>query len=152
MEYSVRKPPIFLEYGDEVIFNLPGKEVRYRVQTSYLQCTGYSNDRIFRDLDIKQSRFLEKAYGYNPYGGDWMEFNPQDYKAATRAVWLLFGEIFKLHPQPFLNLDDVIDPRSISDPMQEILNLDHWGPIKSEMKQLASVVSGYDIEHLLVIR
>ena len=150
MEYSIKNPPALLDYQDEIVFELPEGNLKYQVHYGYLHCYGHMNNRIFQALGIEEHAFLYKAY--QPRPGYWLEYRQQDYAAATRAVWKIFGEIQKKYPKPFLDLNEIIDPMTVAEPIQKILSLDHWLPIESDIKKIAAKISGYDIEHLLVVR
>lgn len=86
----------FLEQGDEVIFQVNGKALKYRVSVNHLFCTNDHNDAIFRELGLNEDAFCERHYGYPSDGtGIWPYCEAKDFPALTRVVKALYDEIEK---------------------------------------------------------
>ena len=76
-----------LEYGDVVIL----KDIKYTVQSRYLQEEHYNNSKIFKVLSIPSiDKFTTNAYGYCCNSGEWPECQSHDYEALTRCVVKLY--------------------------------------------------------------
>lgn len=81
-----------LEYEDIVIL----KDIKYQVQSRYLQEEYYNNDKIFDVLSISSKEgFASNAYGYECNGGAWPECKLHDYAALTKCVIELYKIIEK---------------------------------------------------------
>lgn len=94
--------------GDDVIFALDGKEIRYQVTSSHLTCCGLSNDVIFDMLKIHNKRsFCEDAYGYSPIGdGIFPQCRSNDFNALERIISALFRKIEQLVPEQTITIDN----------------------------------------------
>jgi hypothetical protein len=78
-----------LEHGDKIIFRVGDTRYHYRVEDTYLECEGYNNRAVFDALKINLARKLQlatKHYGYFTKDGNWPNFKPRDYAAATNLV------------------------------------------------------------------
>lgn len=95
-------------YGDDVIFALNGKEVRYQVASSHLTCWGESNDAIFDMLGIRDKRsYCRDVYGYSPIGdGIFPQCKNNDFDALKRIISALFHKIEALVPEQIVTIDN----------------------------------------------
>lgn len=102
--YRIINPSI----GDDVIFALNGKEIRYQVTSSHLTCCGLSNDVIFNVLEIHNKRlYCQDAYGYPPIGdGIFPQCENNDFDALKRIIGALFRKIEALVPEQTITIDN----------------------------------------------
>lgn len=85
-----------LQHMDTVVF---GSEV-FIVGVNYLSHVAYYNDRVFEMLGIdgnEKYKVASLAYGYRTSTGNWPEFNPHDFAAATRLVYMLYSLLDSKH-------------------------------------------------------
>ena len=94
--------------GDDVIFALKGKEIRYQVTSSHLTCCGLSNDVIFDMLEIHDKRsYCEVAYEYPPIGdGIFPQCKNNDFDALKRIIRALFRKIEEESPEQTITIDN----------------------------------------------
>ena len=102
--YRIINPNI----GDDIIFALDGKEIRYQVTSSHLTCCGLSNDVIFDMLGIRDKRsYCRDAYGYPPIGdGIFPQYKNNDFDAAKRVIAALFHKIEGKLPEQTITIDN----------------------------------------------
>ncbi|MBO7451707.1 MAG: hypothetical protein J6U54_15290 [Clostridiales bacterium] len=102
--YRIIHPSI----GDDVIFALNGKEIRYQVTSSHLTCCGLSNDVIFDTLGIRDKRsYCRDIYGYSPVGdGIFPQCENNDFDALKRIINALFRKIEESTPEQTITIDN----------------------------------------------
>lgn len=102
--YRIINPNI----GDDIIFALDGKEIRYQVTSSHLTCCGLSNDAIFDMLGIRDKRsYCRDVYGYSPIGdGIFPQCKNNDFDALKRIISALFHKIEALVPEQIVTIDN----------------------------------------------
>lgn len=102
--YRIINPNI----GDDVIFALNGKEIRYQVTSSHLTCWEASNDVIFDMLGIRDKRsYCRDVYGYPPIGdGIFPQCKNNDFDASKRIINALFHKIEELIPEQIITVDN----------------------------------------------
>lgn len=79
-----------LEEYDKVYFYFNGKELNYEVRSRFLSSRDGDNSKIFDLLKINKQEFTSKAMGYQCDDGQWPEYKPHDYLAATKVVLELY--------------------------------------------------------------
>lgn len=82
-----------LKENDKIYFIVDGEVHQYIVQATFLNHTTRWNDGIFDALKLEKEEKLALAsehYGYKVYQGDWPDYKPGDYAAATRLVKALY--------------------------------------------------------------
>ena len=143
--YTIQNPPSLLRHEDQVIFEYQGEQFSYEVRHSYL-CGDRSNSEIFVALGLHPGVLAEGAYGYRPgcYGEDgcWPEFKSGDYAAATRLVWLLFGQ---LDLKEAMDIREFINPQTVIQPMEELLRKGSWDPIRDKIYEIAGRMIGVQL-------
>lgn len=102
--YRIINPNI----GDDIIFALDGKEIRYQVTSSHLTCCGFSNDVIFDMLEIRDKRsYCRDIYGYPPIGdGIFPQCENNDFDALKRIISALFRKIEERSPDQLITIDN----------------------------------------------
>jgi hypothetical protein len=85
--------PIRLTNGDEIIFSIGDKRIKYLVKTNHLNIiSGGDNDYIFSLLQLKKYEVAGKCYGYHTSEGYWPTSKDEDYEGLTRLVLFLFDK------------------------------------------------------------
>lgn len=102
--YRIINPNI----GDDVIFALNGKEIRYQVASSHLTCWGASNDVIFDMLAIcDKHSYCRDVYGYPLVGdGIFPQCKNNDFDALKRIISALFRKIEESIPEQTITIDN----------------------------------------------
>lgn len=102
--YRIINPSI----GDDIIFALNGKEIRYQVTSSHLVCWRESNDVIFDMLGIHNKRlYCQDIYGYRPIGDHiFPECKNNDFDALKRIISALFRKIEETIPKQTITIDN----------------------------------------------
>lgn len=150
-DYSFLKLPTKrLELGDEVHFEVGPLSLKYEVNPGHLYYKGDGDNlTIFHALGIHRRHrdILRKAYGYEPYGGNWPECRRDDCSALTRAVWLLFYEQAKKNMMK--DISYLINPNSELKTLRILRDLESIQPILDEVTETFCRVKGYNFRELL---
>ena len=79
-----------VQSGDILFLPLPDMPDYHMCVMSSFLADHWSNDYIFRYLEVDKMKFCSQAYGYRAYDGGCPECNRHDYLALTRLVKAIF--------------------------------------------------------------
>lgn len=145
MTYNVLNPPRILKFEDAVLF----RDLDYRVHDSflahYLGEGDFNNDLIFEELGLKQESILDKAYGYRCGIGDWKQSGHLDFRALTRAAWVLLT--YDLDSKELKDPSILIDPTAV---VAELRNLEaapeDWRNLSEWLPKLVNLLTGFNLD------